>query len=329
MESQSFENPARAFSTRQGQLEGISTRELYGGDYGRPHRGVFTTHPVDTPVDYARAFTPRMRDWHALGDLTAARFWGLPVPRRFDSEKTVHIVVPSGRNKPRGSGIRARSIRPSNWTRTLEFGVPLATPALTWALAARVLTSKELITLGDALVTTSRSYRGINRPSDPSASEDPRAPAPALAELSELQALADSWGRTVGATRMRAALARIRPDVESPMETLTRLVLLDAGFEEPVVGYRVFSKRTFVGRVDLAYPDAKVAVEYDGEYHWEKEQAMKDLGRINRLQEAGWIVIRVTNRDLATPMAFLSQLRTALRRGTRSRRTERDDAVSP
>ncbi|PPF36503.1 DUF559 domain-containing protein [Pseudoclavibacter sp. AY1H1] len=328
MESQFFESPARAFSTRQAQLEGISARELYGGDYGRPHRGVFTTHPVETPVDYARAFAPRMRDWHALGDLTAARFWGLPVPRRFDSEKTVHIVVPSGRNKPRGSGIRARSIQPSNWTRTLEFGVSLATPTLTWALAARVLTSRELITLGDALVTTSRSYPGINRPSDPSVSEDPRAPVPALAELSELQALTDSWGRTVGATRMRAALAVIRPGVESPMESLTRLLLLDAGFDEPLVGHRVLSRGTFVGRVDLAYPDSKVAVEYDGEYHWEKKQAMNDLRRINRLQEAGWVVIRVTNRDLAAPTAFLSQLRAALRRGTRSRGTTIDLAAS-
>lgn len=321
MESQFSESATqqmRAFSTREGQLEGISARELYGGDYGRPHRGVFTTQPVESPVDYARAFTPRMRECHAFGDITAARLWGLPLPRRFDAQTTVHIVVPSGRNKPQGAGIRARSIQPSNWARVVEFGVSLATPALTWALLARVLTTRELVAVGDALVTCSRNYRGINRPYDPSVSENPHDPVPALAELADLQAIANAWGRTVGATRMRAALTLIRAGVESPMETITRLAILDAGFSEPVVGHRVFDGSTFVGRVDLAYPDAKVAVEYDGEYHWEKEQAMKDLGRINRLQQAGWTVIRVTNRDLAKPTAFFAQLRAALQRSRRA-----------
>lgn len=321
MESQEHDRAdarMHAFTTRDGQNAGISARELYGGDYGRPHRGVFTTRPVESAVDYARAFSPRMRDWHALGDTTAARLWGLPLTRRFDAETTVHIVVPSGRNKPRGAGIRARSIQASNWARTMEFGVSLATPPLTWALLARVLTARELVTVGDALVTSSRSYRGINRPYDPAVSENPYDPVPPLAELVELQAVADSWGRTVGATRMRAALTLIRPGAESPMETLTRLLILDAGFREPAVGYRVLDGGAFVGRVDLAYPEAKVAVEYDGEYHWEKKQAMEDLARINRLQQAGWTVIRVTNRDLANPTAFFSHLRTALRRSRAS-----------
>ncbi|PPG42293.1 endonuclease domain-containing protein [Pseudoclavibacter sp. RFBA6] len=317
MESQDEERSAprmRAFTTRDGQSAGISARELYGGDYGRPHRGVFTTRPVESAVDYARAFAPRMRDSHALGDTTAARLWGLPLPRRLDAERTVHIVVPSGRNKPRGNDIRARSIQASNWARTIEFGLSLAPPPLTWALLARVLTTRELVTVGDALVTTSRSYRGINRPYDPAVSENPYSPVPPLAQLPELQAVTDSWGRTVGATRMRSALTFIRPGVESPMETLTRLAILEAGFPEPAVGYRVLDGAILIGRVDLAFPEAKVAVEYDGEYHWEKKQAMEDLARINRLQHAGWTVIRVTNRDLANPTAFFSQLRTALRR---------------
>lgn len=318
METQSNGSPTqvkRAFSRREAQLEGITARELYGGDYGRPHRGVFTTYPVESPMEYARAFSPRMREWHALGDITAARFWGLPVPRRFDAEKTVHIVVPSGRNKPQGSGIRARSIQPSNWSRRLEFGVALASPELTWALLARVLTARELVVIGDALAATSRNYGGLNRPYDPTIPDDPYTPVPALAALVALERLTGFWGRTVGASRMRAALASIRSGVESPMETLTRLAIVDAGFREPLIGFGVFDHGSFVGRVDLAYPESKVAIEYDGEYHWEKEQAMKDLRRINRLQQAGWTVIRVTNRDLANPEAFFSQLRTALRRG--------------
>ncbi|WP_424463422.1 endonuclease domain-containing protein [Pseudoclavibacter helvolus] len=138
---------------------------------------------------------------------------------------------------------------------------------------------------------------------------------PELASAASLADVLARWGRNVGATRMRAAIPQIRQGVESPMETLTRLVIVDAGFPEPLVGYRVHAGQVFIGRVDLAYPELKIAVEYDGEYHWDPEQAKKDVARINRLQEAGWLVIRITIDDLFKRRAtFFAQLGAARNR---------------
>lgn len=52
-----------------------------------------------------------MRAWHAFGDVTAALFCP-PLPKRFDQDATVHVVVPTGRNTPTGTGVRGRSIHP-------------------------------------------------------------------------------------------------------------------------------------------------------------------------------------------------------------------------
>lgn len=68
----------------------------------------------------------------------------------------------------------------------------------------------------------------------------------------------------MGAARLRLALPQIREGVESPRETVTRLALAGAGFPEPVVAHDVFQDGRFLGRVDLAYPKFRIAIEYDG-----------------------------------------------------------------
>ena len=51
-------------------------------------------------------------------------------------------------------------------------------------------------------------------------------------------------------------------------------------------------------RLDLAYPDAKIAIEYDGRHHIEREdQWTADLSRREELEAEGWRVIVVTGSD--------------------------------
>lgn len=55
----------------------------------------------------------------------------------------------------------------------------------------------------------------------------------------------------------------------------------------------------FIGRVDLAYPDLRIAIEYDGDHHrTSARQYEHDITRFDRLHEAGWLVIRVRSRGL-------------------------------
>ncbi|MGC1213548.1 MAG: DUF559 domain-containing protein [Micromonospora sp.] len=89
------------------------------------------------------------------------------------------------------------------------------------------------------------------------------------------------------------------PLSESPMETRLRLLLLDAGLGPLTAHHDVLDARgRFVGRVDLAWPALRVAVEYDGDHHRERAHFRQDVARLNALRAAGWLVLRFTADDV-------------------------------
>ncbi len=103
-----------------------------------------------------------------------------------------------------------------------------------------------------------------------------------------LPALAGTWG----AARARKVFAAADGRSESPMETRLRLTLHDAGFTDLVPQVRLPELRC---RIDLADLARKIAVEYDGDGHFDNPaQIRKDTERRNRLIAAGWTVIVVT-----------------------------------
>ena len=109
----------------------------------------------------------------------------------------------------------------------------------------------------------------------------------------------------------------LRSRSASPRETRCRLLLIDAGLPEPALNHEV---RDHTGRViacvDLAYPEVRVAIEYEGEHHLlAPEQWARDLARYEALAAAGWFVIRVSAAHLADGGAALAaRVRAALSR---------------
>ena len=100
----------------------------------------------------------------------------------------------------------------------------------------------------------------------------------------------------------------------SPQETRLRLLMRRARLPTPVAQYQVVDGARFVARVDFAWPELKVAVEYDGLWHADVEQFPRDRRRLNRLREAGWTVVFVTAADLHDPHRLIASIRAALRR---------------
>jgi len=88
--------------------------------------------------------------------------------------------------------------------------------------------------------------------------------------------------------------------------------MLRSGLPTPVAQFRVFDDEGLIGRVDFAYPDLKIAIEYDGLWHAESGQFAKDRGRLNRLRAAGWRVVFVTAADMYDPDAIVRQIVRAL-----------------
>jgi very-short-patch-repair endonuclease len=73
--------------------------------------------------------------------------------------------------------------------------------------------------------------------------------------------------------------------------------------------------------LDLGWPDFKVRLEYDGQWHASTDQFHRDRRRLNLLQGAGWIVLHATSERLSRDFAGLvREIRAALAsRGWRAR----------
>ncbi len=81
-------------------------------------------------------------------------------------------------------------------------------------------------------------------------------------------------------------------------ESMVR-VLLHLADLYPEIQYTITDAEGDVARVDFAFVDQRVAVEYDGEWHALRTQLTKDRRRMNRIDAAGWRIVFITADMLA------------------------------
>jgi hypothetical protein len=95
-----------------------------------------------------------------------------------------------------------------------------------------------------------------------------------------------------GAGTLRALLARHDPrrrPPDSEMETLLIQTLRRNGWPEPVPQYVIRHAGAFVARVDAAYPQWQIAIEYQSdEHHGGQTARYRDNERRLRVSAAGW-----------------------------------------
>ena len=124
-----------------------------------------------------------------------------------------------------------------------------------------------------------------------------------------------------GVAALRVTLDRWDPasrPTESEMETMLLDALRRNGLPEPTLQYEARdSNDRFLGRVDAAYPHARVAIEYDSKQeHSDEFQLASDARRNRALQARGdWKVLSARHEDLRRGGAELcADIRIALRR---------------
>ncbi|OBK79667.1 hypothetical protein [Mycobacterium sp. 1164985.4] len=137
----------------------------------------------------------------------------------------------------------------------------------------------------------------------------------------DVQAVIAAHPGVRGVPRLRRVLVLMDGGAESPQETVARLALVDAGLPAPQTQVRVFDEYgQFVARLDMAYPDLLVGIEYDGPQHWTDPRVrQRDIDRQFALTELGWVIIRVS-RDLLHQRraTYVARVESALRaRGLR------------
>jgi hypothetical protein len=107
---------------------------------------------------------------------------------------------------------------------------------------------------------------------------------------------------------------------ESPPESWILLLLVDEGLPVPEPQYPV---RDITGReiyrLDFAWPDVRVALEYDG-YAAHAERSAADAARDADLARRGWTVVRADADDLRDPRRLLTRLKQELGVSERSTR---------
>jgi hypothetical protein len=128
----------------------------------------------------------------------------------------------------------------------------------------------------------------------------------------ELLWAAHATRRGHGWRRAEQAIKLSDPRAESPPESLVRLHLALAGLPSPVPQFVVTHSGEFVARLDLAWPDWKFALEYDGQWHADPGQLGRDRRRLRTLNALGWYLYPVTSADLHHLDTLADSVRTLL-----------------
>lgn len=200
---------------------------------------------------------------------TAAAVYG------FDTEQTVdlHVLNPERHQLRNSDGLVVH--RRDGAPLTVVEGRPATAPAWTAVEVARALRRpRALATLDAALRSGTCDRRRL------------------------LVAAAAQSGRR-GIVTVRELIPLAAAEAESPMESEARLVMIDAGLPRPVLQYEVIDRIGRLWRLDFAWPDLKVAVEYDGfDFHSSPDDLKRDRRKRAALLELGWSVMGIVSDDV-------------------------------
>lgn len=275
------------FTTREGLAAGLRPRDLTRTDLFRQlFRGGYTK--VGVPSSYAEEVA------FALRAVPAAQF-----ATEHSASRLLDGIVPSASNLHLGTTRRHKCKREGIHLRFYTHppqlvhlkGMWLTSPVQTFLDLARALEFSDLLVLGDSLVQRQ------------------------LCTQSDIRRfVADSSAHGAGHAREVAEL--VRPGVESPNESRLRLLMLSGGLPVPQLNLVVRGGGTGRGtrRIDLAFEEYKVGVEFDGRHHVERiGQWQKDILRREELEAIGWRFVIITSSAMyADPIGVLKRIRDAL-----------------
>ena len=128
----------------------------------------------------------------------------------------------------------------------------------------------------------------------------------------------DEWSGVAGIGTVRSVLPNVRTGAQSPLESLSRYRLTEAGLPEPELQYPVHDEDGLVGLADMAWPELKVIGEADGlSKYTRRDDLIDEKRREDRMRAQGWIVVRWTWQEiLTTPEAVAARIRRASRLAT-------------
>jgi len=269
--------PSVPFTAAQAQARGITRavlrRWLQAGVVCRVLHGVYLRSDVELTLETKlSAAALVVAPTSVACDRTAAWVWGVDTFRlsELDVVPPLETSVLRGRNRTRRKETRGgvRDLDSSDWVE-LE-GVKVTTPLRTALDLGCGLNRREALAAMDALCRS-------------------QALSP-----DDLRRQLHRYFRRRGVVQLRELVPLVRPEAESPGESWTRLAMHDFGLPPPELQWWVEVDGVPTYRLDLAYPKARIAVEYDGQqHHTSPTDRARDHVRREWLRAHGWTVIVV------------------------------------
>jgi very-short-patch-repair endonuclease len=225
----------------------------------------------------------RLPDIAAFSGFTAAWLHGIDVPYQ-----PVEATVPDDAGVSARSGMVLRRAALGDGDVVRVHGFRVTSVARTLADLSARLDVVEAVVIADAALHSRR------------------------VRLEQLELWATSHRRWRGIRKLRRVLRFVEPAAESPMESRLRMVLVLAGLPRPKAQVPIHDAAGgFVGRPDLYYETARLAIEYDGDVH--RGSLAADDRRQNNFMQAGVRMLRFTASDvLGHPHAVVFHVRTML-----------------
>ena len=264
-------------------------------------QGVYLRSDVELTTQMKMAAAALVISPHAVAcDRTAAWLWGVSVfdYGELDTTPPLETYVLRGCNPTDRPEVRggSRDLLPEDWVEI--DGVKVTTPLRTALDLGCKLNRRPALAAMDALMRGHGfTHEAMHR-------------------------LAVRFFRRRGVVQLRELIPLVDPRAESQAESWTRLELIDHGLPPPEAQYWIVIGGVPTYRLDLAYPRARVVVEYDGEeFHSTEEDREADERRREWLENHGWTVIVVTKESFsdAALATWIGEVRVALAEAQRPR----------
>lgn len=244
--------------------------------------------------------------WNLLGKMrtertlcfslyTALELCGIELPRHSTlPQKDFYVTVRTRGRRSSMNNVEFRVWNKPFNARTFSNGVTCMHPIDVWIQFAQYLDLIDLVILAEAII---RRYGYTTE---------------------QFAKRLTAFHRVIGRARCEEAIKLALPS-DSVQETRTRLVLLAFGLPMPETRYSIVDPQNgYRYVVDMAYPQQKIAIEYDGDHHRRfRRQYVRDQQKRRRLRHMGWIVIEVFSDDLwneTTQRSFAQDVANALKK---------------
>ncbi|MEJ3405516.1 DUF559 domain-containing protein [Rathayibacter sp. YIM 133350] len=279
------------FTVTAARASGVSPSRLRASDLASPFTGARTPSAVELDLIASCHLVLRMLPADTLvWGPTAAVLHGIPLPLPVEREATaiLTLAVQPPTRAVRRKGVWCRQVTVPPDQLQLVGGLPITTPERTWCDLASQVSLKWLVAAGDRII----------------AREHPLCSRDRLADAVQ------RFGSRRGRANLDQALPMLSDRAESPRESLLRVIVVSHGLP-PVVANAEIRNATgaFVARVDLLFPDHRLVLEYQGDYHRDPDQWRKDMSRIAEIESHGYKVIQVNADDLEDPRRLIAQIK--------------------